>query len=96
MRRGSVQLRFDEPLEVINKSPEGTIKASRKKQLIVLGSAWGAAKIVDDSIEGAIGVSNARWVALPVGAAILMVETGGEVNLKSGYRFEVGTVRSAH
>jgi hypothetical protein len=89
LKRGSVQLRFDEPLTVVNNNAEGTIRAGRKKQLLVLGGASAIAKIADDSVDGAIGATKARYVAAPMALLFLALEHGGEVNLKPGYQFEV-------
>jgi hypothetical protein len=93
LRRGSVQLRFDESLAIVNNNSEGTIRAGRKKQLIVLGSSLALAKIADDSVDAAIGASKARLVALPVALTLLFLERGGEVKLDPGYEFEVSPTR---
>lgn len=88
LRRGSVSLYFDEPLVVVNKDKEGMIRASRKKQLIVLGSSLALAKIVDDSVDTAIGASKARLIAAPAALLLMYFEKGGEVKLEPGYQFE--------
>ena len=54
-----MQLRFDEPLSVVNNNAEGTIRGGRKKQLLIIGSASAIAKIADDSVDGAIGARKA-------------------------------------
>lgn len=88
LRRGSVSLYFDEPLVVENKDKEGIIRASHKKQLIVLGSSLAVAKIVDDSVDTAIGANKARLIAAPAAVLLMYFEKGGEVKLEPGYSFE--------
>ncbi len=74
LRRGSVLLRFADPVRLVNSDPEGVIRPSPNKQLIFLGTTPLIAKIADDSVDGAIGGGKARFVAL--GASILIYGAG--------------------
>jgi hypothetical protein len=89
LRRGSVLLRFYDPVHVVNGDPEGVIRAGRKKQVILLGTTPLIAKIADDSVDGAIGGGKARFVALGAGILFMAVVKGGEVHLKPGDKLEV-------
>ena len=89
LRRGSVLLRFYDPVHVVNSDPEGVIRAGRKQQLILLGSTPLIAKIADDSVDGAIGGGKARLVALGASILFMTFVKGGEVHLKPGDRLEV-------
>jgi hypothetical protein len=89
LRRGSVLLRFDDPVHVVNSDPEGVIRAGRKQQLIFLGSTPLIAKIVDDSVDGAIGGGKARFVALGASFLFMAFVKGGEVHLKPGDQLEI-------
>lgn len=87
-RRGSLVLRFADPVRTVDNGHEGVIKASRKKQLIVLGSMPLVAKVVDDSVDGIVGPNKSRYVALG-SLAFMALFKGGEVNLKPGYKVVV-------
>jgi hypothetical protein len=89
LRRGSVLLRFYDPVHVVNSDPEGVIRAGRKKQLIFLGTTPLIAKIVDDSVDGAIGGGKSRFVALGASILFIALVKGGEVHLKPGDKLEV-------
>lgn len=89
LRRGSVLLRFYDPVHVVNGDPEGVIRAGRKKQLILLGTTPLIAKIADDSVDTAIGGGKARFVALGASVLFMALVKGGEVHLKPGDKLEV-------
>ena len=89
LRRGSVLLRFYDPVHVVNSDPEGVIRAGRKKQLIFLGATPLIAKIADDSVDSAIGGGKARFVALGASILFMAFVKGGEVHLKPGDQLEV-------
>ncbi len=89
LRRGSVLLRFYDPVHVVNSDPEGMIRAGRKKQVILLGTTPLIAKIADDSVDGAIGGGKARFVALGASVLFMALVKGGEVHLKPGDKLEV-------
>ena len=89
LRRGSVLLRFYEPMHVVTSDPEGVIRAGREKQLILLGTTPLIAKIADDSVDSVIGGGKARWVALGASILFMALVKGGEVHLKPGDTLEV-------
>ena len=91
-RRGTLMFRFDEPLAVVGSS-EGRFKASRKMQAITLGAALSAAKIADDSVEGAIGAGKARYVGLGAAMIAMFCLRGGDVTLKPGYTLQIAGTR---
>lgn len=96
LRRGSVMLRFSDPVHLINADPEGVIRPGRKRQLIFLGSTPLIAKIADDSVDGAIGGGKSRLVALGASILFLGLVKGGDVHLKVGDKLEVQAGRPAH
>jgi hypothetical protein len=89
LRRGSVLLRFYDPVHVVNGDPEGVIRAGRKKQIVLVGTAPLIAKIADDSVDGAIGGGKARFVAFGASILFMALVKGGEVHLKPGDKLEV-------
>ncbi len=89
LRRGSVLLRFYDPVHVVNSDPEGVIRAGRKQQVVLLGTTPVIAKIADDSVDGAIGGGKARFVALGASILFMALVKGGEVHLKPGDKLEV-------
>jgi|KBSMisStandDraft_5_1062788.scaffolds.fasta_scaffold450353_2 hypothetical protein len=91
-RRGTLMFRFDEPLAVVGSS-EGRFKASRKMQAITLGAALSAAKIADDSVEGAIGAGKARYVGLGAAMIAMFCLRGGDVTLKPGDTLQIAGTR---
>ena len=91
-RRGTLMFRFDEPLVVVGSS-EGRFQAGRKMQAITLGAALSAAKIADDSVEGAIGAGKARYVGLGAATIAMFCLRGGDVTLKPGYTLQIAGTR---
>jgi hypothetical protein len=89
LRRGSVLLRFHDPVHVVNADPEGVIRAGHKRQIILLGTTPLIAKIADDSVDGVISGGKARFVALGASLLFMGLVKGGEVHLKPGDKLEV-------
>ena len=99
MRRGSLQLRFDPPMEVVSfeakrerVDSEGAVHASRTRQLIGLASAVAATEAFDDwVIDPAFTASGKEhkagyWYAADAAVFLTVfgVQKGGEAKLKSG------------
>jgi hypothetical protein len=68
LRRGSVMLRFADPVHLVNADAEGVIRAGRKKQLIFLGTTPLIAKIADDENPA----TSTRW-CFPSGQSVTLV-----------------------
>src|ERR1700687_533531 len=71
LRRGSQFLVFDDPVVPVTKDREGVFRAGNKMRLLKLGGSLAAAKLADDAVDGAIGATKARYVALGVAAALV-------------------------
>src|ERR1700686_557502 len=95
LRRGSMRLVFDEPVAPVTKDREGVFRASNKMRLLKLGGSLAAAKIADDAVDGAIGAGKARYVAVGVAAALIILQKGGEVKLHKGDTIDVEPKRGA-
>lgn len=89
LRRGSMNLVFDEPLLAVTKDPEGVFRAGNKMRLLKLGGSLAAAKLADDAVDGTIGATKARYVGLAAGAALMIFQKGGEAKLHKGDTIEV-------
>jgi hypothetical protein len=89
LRRGSMSLVFDDPIVPITKDREGVFRAGNKMRLLKLGGSLAAAKLADDSVDGAIGATKARYVGAAVSAALIIFQKGGEANLHKGDTIEV-------
>jgi hypothetical protein len=89
LRRGSMSLVFDDPVVPVTKDPEGVFRAGNKMRLLKLGGSLAAAKLADDAVDGAIGASKARYVAVGVAAALIIFQKGGEATLHKGDTIEV-------
>jgi len=89
LRRGSMSLVFDEPVVPVTKDREGIFRAGNKMRLLKLGGSLALAKLADDAVDGAIGATRARYVALAVGAALIIVQKGGEAKLHHGDTIDV-------
>jgi hypothetical protein len=89
LRRGSMVLVFDEPVVPVTKDREGVIRAGNKMRLLKLGGSFAAGKLADDSVDGAIGATKARYVATTVAGALLLLQKGGEAKLHTGDTIEV-------
>ncbi len=89
LRRGSVLLRFSDPVHLVNSDAEGVIRPGRKRQFVLLGSTPLIAKIADDSVDGVIGGGKSRFVSLGASFLFLAIFKGGEVHLKPGDKLEI-------
>jgi hypothetical protein len=95
LRRGSMNLIFDDPVGSITKDREGVFRAGNKVRLVKLGGSLAAAKLADDAVDGAIGATRARYVAMAVSAALIIFQKGGEAWLHKGDTVEVEPRRAA-
>jgi len=87
LRRGSIRLVFDDP--VVPVTNEGVLRAGNKMRLLKLGGSLAAAKLADDAVDGVIGATKARYVAIAVSAALIIFQKGGEAKLHKGDTIEV-------
>jgi hypothetical protein len=95
LRRGSLRLIFDDPVVPVTPDPEGVFRAGNKMRLLKLGGSLAAAKLADDAVDGAIGASKARYVAIGVGAALIIFQKGGEAKLHKGDTIDVESRRDS-
>jgi hypothetical protein len=58
-------------------------------RLLKLGSSLAAAKLADNAVDGAIGATKARCVAIAASAALIILQKGGEAKLHQGDTVEV-------
>jgi hypothetical protein len=86
---------FDDPVVPVTKDPEGVFRAGNKMRLLKLGGSLLAAKLADDAVDGAIGASKARFVAVGVAAALIIFQKGGEARLHKGDTIDVEPRRNA-
>lgn len=84
LRRGSMLLVFDDPVDAVTKDPEGVIRAGNKMRLLKLGGSLAAAKLADDLVDTSIGATKARYVATAVAAGLILLQKGGEAKLHAG------------
>jgi hypothetical protein len=89
LRRGSMLLVFDEPVVPVTKDREGAFRAGNKMRLLKLGISIAAGKLADDAVDTAIGATKARYVAVAVTAALILLQKGGEAKLHEGDTIEV-------
>jgi hypothetical protein len=87
LRRGSMRLVFDDPVVAVTN--EGVFRAGNKMRLLKLGGSLAAAKLADDAVDGAIGATKARYVAIAVSAALIIFQKGGEAKFHKGDTVEV-------
>lgn len=95
LRRGSMSLVFDDPVVPVTKDLEGVFRAGNKMRLLKLGGSLAAAKLADDAVDGAIGATKARYVAIAASAALIIFQKGGEAKLHNGDTVEVEPRRDA-
>jgi hypothetical protein len=95
LRRGSMRLIFDDPVLSVTKDREGVFRAGNKMRLLKLGGSLAAAKLADDAVDGAIGATKARYVAIAVAGALIIFQKGGEARLHEGDTVEVERRRAA-
>ena len=89
-----MRLVFDEPVIPLTRNPEGVFRGGNKIRLLKLGGSLAAAKIADDAVDGAMGATKARYVAMAAAAAMLIFQKGGEVKLHKGDTVEVEPMRT--
>jgi len=89
LRRGSMILVFDDPLVPITKDREGLYRAGNKNRFIKLSGSIAAAKLADDAVDTSIGATKARYVAMAVSSALIILQKGGEAKLNMGDTVEV-------
>ena len=89
LRRGSLLLVFKDPVIAITKDREGVIRPGNKMRLLKLGGSMAAAKLADDSVDGAIGATKARYVGGAVAALLAIFQKGGEAKLHAGDTIDV-------
>jgi hypothetical protein len=87
LRRGSMRLVFDDPVVPVRN--EGVFRAGNKMRLLKLGGSLAAAKLADDSVDGTIGASKARYVGLAASVLLMTLQKGGEAKLHKGDTVEV-------
>ena len=95
-RRGSLAFKFDQAHTTCSKDgSEGVFEKGRKRQILVLAGSSIAAKLADDSVDGAIGAGKARYVAAAAALAIMLFTNGGDVQLKPGVQVEIDSTNWA-
>ena len=58
-------------------------------RLLKLGASLAAAKLADDTVDGTIGATKARYVGLAASAALMTFQKGGEAKLHKGDTVDV-------
>ena len=87
-----MMLVFDEPVTLVSKNPrdEGKIQNGRGRQianLLLDGGAGVGTKDLTDGLSGAVFKS---WYMIPISCvALAFFSTGGDVNLRPGYKLEI-------
>ena len=87
LRRGSMRLVFDDP--VVPLKNEGVFRAGNKIRLLKLGGSVALGKLADDSVDATIGATKARYVAVAVAGALIVLQKGGEAKLHKGDTIDV-------
>src|ERR1700680_3348979 len=82
LRRGSMRLVFDDA--VVPVTDEGVFRAGNKMRLLKLGGSLAAAKLADDAVDGAIGATKARYVAIAASVGLIILQKGSEAKLHKG------------
>lgn len=93
MRNGSMILVFDDDVKPVTKDPEGVYHGGNKIRLLKLGGSLGLAKLADDSVDGAIGATKARYVGVATAVGFLLFMKGEEAKLHAGDTIEVAASR---
>jgi hypothetical protein len=88
-----MRLVFDDPVVPITN--EGMFRAGNKMRFLKLGGSIAAGKLADDSVDTAIGAKKARYVAVAVAAALIVIQKGGEAKLHKGDTIEVEPSRDS-
>jgi len=93
-RRGHLILKFNQPMTLRSKNPqdEGKIQPGRGRQIASMlmdGGVGIGAKDLTDGLAGAVFKS---WYAIPISfVSLAFFSTGGDVNLKPGWKLEVAS-----
>jgi len=90
-----MSLVFDDPVVPVTNDREGIFRAGNKMRLLKLAGSLAAAKLADDAVDGTIGATKARYVAIPVAVALIVFQKGGEAKLHKGDTIEVQPRRDA-
>jgi len=93
MRNGSMFLVFDEEVKPVTRDKEGAYHGGNKMRLLKLGGSLALAKLADDSVDGAIGATKARYVGAAVAVGFLLFTKGQEAKLHAGDTIEVSPGR---
>jgi len=94
-RRGSLRLKFDQPVVVVTKNAEGVFKPGRGKQISSMLLSGGAGIGAKDLLDGASGAIFKSWYAIPITfTAVALFEKGGDVNLKPGFKLQIVQTRT--
>ena len=93
MRNGSMLLVFDEPVKTVTKDQEGVYRGGNKVRLLKLGGSLGLAKIADDSVDGGLGATKARYVGAAAAIGFLLFTKGQEAKLHAGDTIDVSPGR---
>jgi hypothetical protein len=82
---------FDEPLELVNSDQEGVIRPRliKKRLALQIGASAAAGKLMDDSVDTAIGPSKARYFGFAVTALAIFWQRGSDAKLQPGDTIEV-------
>lgn len=86
-RRGSLLLKFDQPVfvEATRKNPEGEFRPGRGKQISEMALAGGSGIGSKDCLDGLSGAIFKSWMMIPVTfTAVAIFEKGGDITLKPG------------
>src|SRR5579863_3507828 len=93
MRNGSMLLVFDDDVKAANNDPEGVFRGGNKVRLLKLGGSLALAKLADDSVDGAIGATKARYVGAAAAIGFLLFTKGQEAKLHAGDTVDVSPSR---
>ena len=88
-RRGSMLLIFSEPVVPVTNDREGAFRGGKKMMLLRFGGSIAAGKLADDSVDGAIGATKARYIGVAISTALLILQKGSEAKLHAGDTIEV-------
>lgn len=80
---------FTDPVVPVTKDREGIFRGGNKMRLLKLSASLAAAKLADDAVDGAIGATKARYVAVGVSALLIVFQKGEDAKLHAGDTIEV-------
>ncbi len=93
-RRGSIMLKFNQPVTTVTKDSEGVIKPSRKKQIGLMILSGGAGIGAKDLLDGLSGAVFKSYYMIPVTfVAAAAFQTGGDLILRPGYQITLEPAR---